>query len=107
MELHVDDTSLPGLCELELQTACPQVQKLVLSYAQEVGCESIKMGCSSFSHLSELTLQGYDPWPSIDDPKTFCKDIASSCPGLVKLEVNSVKLGNRMRTETHERNDSS
>ena len=94
VEVNVDDESVPVLWELGLQTACPDVQKLELVCYKPVESDVIRTMCSPFTKLTELHIQGDDPWPSIEESTSFCNALVSSCHQLVKLSIADINLGN-------------
>ena len=94
-ELDIDDGSVPVLCQLGLHEACPRVNKLTLSWMYTVTTNPIKMVCSSFLQLTELHMKSLTRIPiSILNPSTFCHEVVSSCPRLIKLSFSHVGLGN-------------
>ena len=94
VEVSVDDKSVPVLWELGLPAACPQVQKLTISCSENVRSDIIKEACTPFPHLAEFQVDGYSPYPSIQDSASFCNLLVSSCPQLVKLSLVDLDLGN-------------
>ena len=93
--LSVDEKSLFTLDELGIGECCPEIETLTLEFRKTVSLDAVSLASSLFPDLTQLGIAGpRDHLVSLDNVKSFCKNLTSSFAHLATMQFTNVRLGN-------------